>query len=131
MAKIYSLQLNHPDDIILVDCLLLNHLSQLVFDTGASNTIIDYTTLLIAGIAVELKNLPTKEFETANGIITTFEIEIPKLKIFQTTFLNLKIYTVDFFEKGIGSNYEGVIGLDLMKHFDIHLNFKQQQLVVQ
>lgn len=49
MAKIYPLGLITPDDVILIEVMVKRHASLLVLDTGATNTIIDVNTLLIAG----------------------------------------------------------------------------------
>ena len=51
----------------MADALIKNHTASLVLDTGATNTIIDLNTLLIAGYA--FKSIGRKKFETANGII--------------------------------------------------------------
>ena len=74
MAKVYPLKLIRPDDLIMTDALIKNHTASLVLDTGATNTIIDLNTLLIAGYA--FKSMGRKKFETANGII---EADITKL----------------------------------------------------
>ena len=62
MAEIYLLELVRPDDIILTEVLINTHTASLVLDTGATHTIVDLNTLLIAGYSIV--SMGKKEFET-------------------------------------------------------------------
>ena len=128
MAQIYPLELIRSDDVILTEVLINAHKALLVLDIGATHTIIDVNTLLIAGYPFESSG--KKKFETANGIIDLDKIHLKRLSIWGKTFSEINIYALDFIEAGITSPYKGVLGLDLMKHFCITLDFVQQVLKV-
>jgi hypothetical protein len=115
MAQVYPLVLTKPDDIILVDTLVKKHSALLVLDTGATNTIIDLNTLLIAGYSFKSLSGKRKQFETANGIIEAELILLKSLIVWNRTF-------------EITSPYEGVLGLDILKQFCIKLDFPANRL---
>jgi predicted aspartyl protease len=129
MAQVYPLKLVRLDHVILTDVLINTHSASLVFDTGATHTIIDLNTLLIAGYS--FVSIGKKEFETANGIVNLDMIHLKSLKVWQTEFNNIDVYTLDFIEAGIMSPYEGVLGLDIMKAFCITMDFKNQLLKIE
>lgn len=131
MAKVYPINLVNKDDVILIDVLFHYHNALLVLDTGATNTIIDLNSLLIAGYDFNIEESNKKKFETANGVIEAYSITIDVLIVFETKFYNVEIYTLDFIEAGIISGYEGVVGLDILKYFNIELNFLNKEMVVQ
>lgn len=131
MAKIYPLQLTNEDDIILVDVDIKYHTAQLVLDTGATNTIFDLNTLLIAGYNWEdIKTLDVKKFETANGKIEAKMVVVDELIVWEKVFKNINVFTIDFIKAGISSEFEGVLGLDLMKQFNLEINFRASELIV-
>jgi predicted aspartyl protease len=129
MAQIYSLELIKPDDIILTEVLINRHKASLVLDTGATHTVIDINTLIIAGYPFVSSG--KKKFETANGIIEVDKIHLIAMTIWGKTFSEVDIYALDFIEAGITSPYEGVLGLDLMKQFCITLDFKGRVLRIE
>ena len=129
MAEIYPLELVRSDDIILTEVLINTHTASLVLDTGATHTIIDLNTLLIAGYS--FVSMGKKEFETANGIIKLDMIHLKSCTIWQRVFREIDIYTLDFIEAGIMSPYEGVLGLDIMKQFCITLDFNNRLLKIE
>ena len=128
MAQIYPLKLNKPDDVILADAVIKNHTASLVLDTGATNTIIDLNTLLIAGYT--FKSEGRKKFETANGILEADRMLLDQLLIWEQRFEKIIIYTIDFMDTGIISPYEGVVGLDILKKFCITFDFPGGKLTI-
>jgi predicted aspartyl protease len=130
MAKVYPINLIRADDVILIDVLFQHHDALLVLDTGATNTIIDLNSLLIAGYEFNIENSSKKKFETANGVIEATSIMIDVLTVFDKQFYNIEIYTLDFIDAGIISGYEGVLGLDILKNFNIQLNFLNKEMIV-
>ncbi len=129
MAQIYPLELMRPDDVILTEVLINMHKASLVLDTGATHTIVDVNTLLIAGYAFVSSG--KKKFETANGIIDVDMIHLTDIIIWGKSFNKIDIYALDFIEAGITSPYEGVLGLDLMKQFCITLDFVGRVLKIE
>lgn len=128
MAQIYPLELENPDDVILTDVLINKHTASFILDTGATNTIIDLNSLLISGYS--FASLGKRKFETANGVIEADMILLSSLIIWNKVFEGINIFTLDFIEAGITSPYEGVLGLDIMKHFSIKIDFPKSQLCI-
>ena len=110
------------------DALIKNHTASLVLDTGATNTIIDLNTLLIAGYA--FKSMGRKKFETANGIIEADIVKLDQITIWENKFEEIIVYTIDFIDAGIISPYEGVIGLDILQKFCITFDFPGERLSI-
>ena len=129
MAKIYPFELTKPDDIILTNVLINKHTASLVLDTGATNTIIDLNTILIAGYLFSSSG--KKKFETANGVIEADMLLLDSLIVWGRKFTSVIIFTIDFLDAGITSPFEGVLGLDIMKHFVIKIDFPQNQLLIE
>lgn len=84
MAQIYPVKLVRPDDIILAEVLINKHKASLVLDTGATYTIVDLNTLLIAGYL--FVSAGRKKFETANGIIEVDKIHLKSCEIWNRIF---------------------------------------------
>jgi hypothetical protein len=108
MAKVYPLNLTNSDEVILVEATIRSHIPLLVLDTGATNTIIDLNSLLIAGYKREMISGKQKKFETANGIISADLIILDSLTVWDNTFSAIEVFTLDFIKAGIVSGYEGV-----------------------
>ena len=96
MAKVYPLKLIRPDDLIMADALIKNHTASLVLDTGATNTIIDLNTLLIAGYA--FKSMGRKKFETANGIIEADIVKLDQITIWENIVPGFSMSVLSFWK---------------------------------
>jgi hypothetical protein len=86
-------------------------------------------TLLIAGYS--FISAGKKKFETANGVMEADMVLMHSFIIWGRTFEKINIFTLDFIEAGITSSYEGVLGLDIMKHFVIKIDFLKNQLYIE
>jgi predicted aspartyl protease len=126
MAKIYPFKLESPDDVIIADVLLGKHKASLVVDTGATHTVIDLNSLIIAGYSFTSKG--RNKFETANGVIECDIIKVDSLMFWGKEFKDVDIFTIDLIAAGMISPYEGVLGLDLMKNFTVKIDFKNSCL---
>jgi predicted aspartyl protease len=127
MAKSYSFNRNTEDDLIVVTARLDNTLVDLVVDTGASHTFIDFGVLAKEGYRVgDTKGLIP--VETANGIIfaNRFEmVQIKALGIIKERF-EVTSYLLDDPE----SDYKGVIGLDFLEDKEICINLKKNTITI-
>jgi predicted aspartyl protease len=127
MAQSYSFERETEDDLIVIPVKIGNSLVDLVVDTGASHTFIDFGILIKEGYRLN----DTKGIipvETANGILyaNRFDVKsISALGISKGTF-EVTSYLFDDPE----SNFKGVIGLDFLGESEICINFKENILTI-
>ena len=113
----FDFRLADDDALILVEAYIKDYPLILALDTAASQTVIDWNALFLAGCPIplekDLKN--TVPVETASGImdVPMFEIkDFNTLGISKTTF---SVLTYDFLAKGLTSPYDGVLGIDFFR----------------
>ena len=113
----FDFRLADDDALILVEAYIKDYPLILALDTAASQTVIDWNALFLAGCPIplekDLKN--TVPVETASGImdVPMFEIkDFNALGISKTTF---SVLTYDFLAKGLTSPYDGVLGIDFFR----------------
>lgn len=100
------------DDLILVSVRLGNTLVELVLDTGASHTFIDFGILVKEGYRMD-DSKGIVPVETANGIILANLFEVNMLEALGLTKQNFEV-TSYLFDDPEGS-FKGVIGLDFLE----------------
>ena len=127
----FDFRLADDDAIILVEAYIKDYPLILALDTAASQTVIDWNALFLAGCPIplekDLKN--TVPVETASGImdVPMFEIkDFNALDINKTTF---SVLTYDFLAKGLTSPYDGVLGIDFFrKQYVLTIDFVAEKL---
>ena len=113
----FDFQLLTEDDLILVEAFVNGFPLIMALDTAASQTIIDWNALFLAGCPVpyETDSANQVTVETAAGMmdIATYQIaHFHTLGIDKTDF---PILTYDFLAKGLVSSYDGVLGIDFFR----------------
>ena len=111
MAEIYHFTRETEDDLIIVTARVCNSVLDLVFDTGASHTFINFGVLIKEGYRVgDTKGLVP--VETANGIIYANRFNITQIECLGIAkeYFEVTSYIFDDPE----NNYQGVIGLDFL-----------------
>ncbi len=112
MAKIYHFTRETEDDLIIVTARIGNSVLDLVLDTGASHTFINFGVLIKEGYRVgDTKGLVP--VETANGIIYANRYEINKMIGLGIIKENFEVTSYIFDDPE--TNYQGVIGLDFFE----------------
>jgi len=93
----------------------------LLIDTGASQTIISWETLLSLGLDPTLSAI-RKSVTTANGLVSMPQVEIEELNVLGQSVMSLQVlaHTIP-----LGSQVNGVLGMDFLRQFEFRLNFKQ------
>ena len=127
MAKSYSFKRDTEDDLIIVQVQIGNSLVDLVLDTGASHTFIDFGILIKEGFRLnDTKGLVP--VETANGIIIANRFDVQTInglgiekKIFEVTSY--------LFDDPV-SDFKGVIGLDFLENTECCINFKKSLITI-
>ena len=127
MAQSYSFERETEDDLIVITARIGNSLVDLVVDTGASHTFIDFGVLIKEGY--RLNN--TKGIiavETANGIIYANRFDVNFINALGITRDNFEITSYLFDDPE--SNFKGVLGLDFLSGKEICINLKDNLLTV-
>jgi predicted aspartyl protease len=109
MAKVFNFTRATEDDLIIVTTRIGNSVLDLVLDTGASHTFINFGVLIKEGYRVgDTKGLVP--VETANGIIYANRYEISKITSLGIVKENFEVTSYIFDDPE--TNYQGVLGLD-------------------
>ena len=95
-----------------------------VLDTGASVTTLSKDFLYELGYTVDTKT--KSRITTASGVEYVSEINAPKIKIGNVELFDVKIYGHTFPQESFTS---GVIGMNILKQFDIHLLFSKNEII--
>jgi hypothetical protein len=113
----FDFHLPDEDALILVEASIKDYPLILALDTAASQTVIDWNALFLAGCPIslekDLKN--TVPVETASGVM---DVPIYEIKNFNALGLhkpNFPVLTYDFLAKGLTSAYDGVLGIDFFR----------------
>ncbi len=102
----------------------------LLLDTGASHTSLDSNALAISSIQLS-QPVDKVLVETANGVISTnvyLMDSLESLGIYKSAF---PVQIIDFIERGITSEYDGIIGLDFLAGTHFCIDTVQQQITIQ
>ena len=127
MAKSYSFERETEDDLIVIPVKIGNSLVELVLDTGASHTFIDFGILVKEGYRLNDTN-GIVAVETANGIIYANKFLIGAINGLGINKTNFEVTSYIF--DNPESNFKGVIGLDFIGENEICINFKENKLTV-
>lgn len=93
----------------------------LLLDTGASQTIISWEPLLSLGLDPTLSAI-RKPVTTANGLVWMPQVEIEEFNALGQSVGSFRVlaHTIP-----LGSQVNGVLGMDFLRQFEFRLNFKQ------
>jgi Aspartyl protease len=129
--KKFDFQLTTEDDLILVEAFINDFPLILALDTAASQTVIDWNALFLAGCPIpiesDLKNkLPV---ETASGVIEVPTFTLENFTVFNIPNKDFSVLTYDFLAKGLTSPYDGVLGIDFFrKQWILTIDFIEEKI---
>ena len=127
MAQSYSFERETEDDLIVIPVKIGNSLVDLVVDTGASHTFIDFGILIKEGYRLnDTKGIIA--VETANGIIYANRFDVESIDALGISKENFEVTSYIFDDPE--SNFKGVIGLDFLGNNEVCINFKENILTV-
>lgn len=127
MAQSYSFERETEDDLIVIPVKIGNSLVDLVVDTGASHTFIDFGILIKEGYRLnDTKGIIA--VETANGILYANRFDVESIDALGISKENFEVTSYIFDDPE--SNFKGVIGLDFLGNNEICINFKENTLTV-
>ena len=125
MAQIYQFTRETEDDLIIVTVRIGNSVLDLVLDTGASHTFINFGVLIKEGYRVgDTKGLVP--VETANGIIYANRYEIRKIAGLGIVKENFEVTSYIFDDPE--TNYQGVLGLDFLDKIKFCIDLEQNEI---
>ena len=127
MAQSYSFERETEDDLIVIPVKIGNSLVDLVVDTGASHTFIDFGILIKEGYRLnDTKGIIA--VETANGIIYANRFDVESIDALGISKENFEVTSYIFDDPE--SNFKGVIGLDFLGNNEVCINFRENILTV-
>ena len=127
----FDFQLETEDDLILVEAWVNGYPLILALDTAASQTVVDWNALFLAGCSLPKTNSSLEKtlVETASGIIQVSQYYIGDFQALNLQKLNFPILTYDFLEKGLVSAHDGVLGIDFFrKNHILTIDFREEKL---
>jgi hypothetical protein len=127
MAESYSFERLNEDDLIIVSAQIDNSFLDIVLDTGASHTFIDFGILIKEGYR-KMDTLGIVPVETANGIILANTYIIKKITALGITKTNFEVTSYLFDDPE--DNFKGVIGLDFFAEKEFCINLKKNTVTI-
>jgi predicted aspartyl protease len=101
----------------------------LALDTGASHTVIDLSTLLLAGYNLQ-DSVGTVSLETANGVVNAFVFKLNSITVLGKTIVDMEVCSYDFFLSNVLLDIHGVLGLDFFQDSDLLISFKRFEITL-
>jgi predicted aspartyl protease len=121
---------NPRDKVLILPVKLTGSLgekwTQTVLDTGATYSMFPPAVLTAIGCTPDLALKPVKII-TASSVEYVPMMRIPSIEVFGETIENI---TVVSHLLPPGTPAQGLIGIDLLRHFDLHLEFSAMRLGV-
>lgn len=125
MAEIYHFTRETEDDLIIVTARIGNSVLDLVLDTGASHTFINFGVLIKEGYRVgDTKGLVP--VETANGIIYANRFNITHIESLGIAKENFEVTSYIFDDPE--NNYQGVLGLDFLRKMKFCIDLDMNEI---
>ena len=129
--KKFDFRLFTEDDLILIETTINGFPLMMALDTGASQTVIDWNALVLAGCLLPYRADPTHNVavETAAGIIDVQTYVVAQFSTLGIEKTDFPILTYDFLAKGFVSSYDGVLGIDFFRQQSIlTIDFVEEKL---
>ncbi len=126
----YPFELTDNVNLIIVIASINGYDVRLAVDTGASDTVIDLTALLIAGYR-ETDAIRTVEIETGKGIIQADVYRVTGFNALGVTYPAFQLCAYDFLAHSVLTDIDGVLGLDFFTDEKLCINFRELIITVQ
>ena len=126
-----SIKLTMYNDIPIVDVYLWSKKQNIyknilaVIDTGASVTTLSKDILFMLGY--DVTNAVQSRIITASGIEYVSEVKLEKLQLGKIELFDIKVYAYTFPQETFST---GVIGMNILKDFDLYLLFSRNELIL-
>ena len=127
--SVYKFELPDEDSLIILKGKIANDNLSLALDTGASHTVIDLSTLLLAGYNLQ-DSVGTVSLETANGAVNAFVFKLNSITVLGKTIVDMEVCSYDFFLSNVLLDIYGVLGLDFFQDSDLLISFKRFEITL-
>jgi predicted aspartyl protease len=127
--SVYKFELPDEDSLIILKGKIANDNLSLALDTGASHTVIDLSTLLLAGYNLQ-DSVGTVSLETANGAVNAFVFKLNSITVLGKTIVDMEVCSYDFFLSNVLLDIHGVLGLDFFQDSDLLISFKRFEITL-
>ena len=130
MSIEHHFELIDEDSLVLIDIILDGLPFTLALDTGATHTVTDLTTMLIAGYSLsDAKG--TVQMERAKGIIDAYIFEVTAFSALGVATKKFTVCSYDFLANSVLASIDGVLGLDFYKNKVLTIDFKRYTIKLQ
>ena len=128
--RTYTFDIPNEEEVVIIEALIGDKYEYLLaLDTAATHTTLDSNALYLAGY--ELKNaIGEVEIETSNGIIIVETYLIEKFECMGIVKQGFSVQVYDFIAHGITSNYDGILGLDFLRHHPFCLDIGKGEIKI-
>lgn len=128
--KVFKFPIPTDDGIVIVDASIEGKYKfRLALDTAATHTSIDSNVLYLSGYTLKESKGET-ELETSNGIII---VELYDIELFECLGIvkrKFEVQVYDFLAHGITSDYDGVVGLNFLRHRKFCIEIEKGEMTV-
>ena len=128
--KVFKFPIPTDDGIVIVDASIEGKYKfRLALDTAATHTTIDSNVLYLSGYTLKESKGET-ELETSNGIII---VELYDIELFECLGIvkrKFEVQVYDFLAHGITSDYDGVVGLNFLRHRKFCIEIEKGEMTV-
>ena len=120
----YPFALSENENLVIVEAMANDYKVRLALDTGASNTVIYLTPLLLAGCDMN-KIIGTELYETAKGNLEAHVFKLNNMSALGEIRNDFEVSSYDFLANGVFADIEGVLGLDFFQNKKVCIDFKK------
>lgn len=127
MDESFSFIRESQDDLITITARIDNSVVDMVLDTGASHTFVDFGILIKEGYRMDdTKGLVP--VETANGVIPANIFEVKKVEALGISKENFEVTSYLF--DNPENTFKGILGLDFLENKEVCINLKNNTIKV-
>lgn len=119
----------NEESLIIVDAFMDDEKAFFALDTGASQTVIDLNLLLILGYDLS-QAIRLDRFETASGVMQAHIFRVRELRALGLVCTDFEICAFDFLERGLASEFLGLLGLDFFEGQKLCIDFRLSEITV-
>ena len=127
MAKSYPFRRETEDELILIEAVIEGSDLDLILDSGASHTVVDFGVLIDQGFRIgDTKGLIP--IDTANGILYVNRFILPKISALGISKQNFEVTSYLF--DNIENNYQGILGLDFLEGTKFCIDLVENEITI-